>query len=175
MCALTDGDAYNIYCISSNRDHCIGPYSCYGNLQMPLTPTKLLRPRYTPTHTHTYTWFLFTLAHKHLYTNTEFPLYLYHCGPNAIIFFLHLSFFLLPSPSMPLYMSLCSLRWQSQPQTARPQTTHGPFTVGLMHTAHKTGKNFHNLTRSNMIGWLYAKSRSKVTGFFNSLSGNKVV
>ncbi len=118
-----------------------------------------------PRHTHTYTWFLFTLAHKHLYTSTEFPLHLYHFGPNAIIFFLHLSFFLLPSPSMPLYMSLCSLRWQSQPQTARPQTTHGPFTVGLMHTAHKTGKNFHNLARSNMIGWLYAKSRSKVTGF----------
>lgn len=30
----------------------------------------------------------------------------------------------------------------------------------LSHTAHKTGKEFHDLSRSNLIGWLYAISRS---------------
>lgn len=42
-------------------------HSFHGNLQMPLTPTKLLRPRYTPTHTHTHT----LGSYSHLLTNTS--------------------------------------------------------------------------------------------------------
>ncbi len=94
ICALTDGDAYNIYCISSDPDHCIGP-------QLPWKPTDASDSHKAPSaslypDTHIYTWLLFTLAHKHkhLYTSTEFPLHLYHFGPNAIIIFLFFSFHL---------------------------------------------------------------------------------
>lgn len=100
-------------------------HSCHGNLQMHLTPTKLLRPRHIPTHTHT--WFLFTLAqkHKHTDTSTEFPLYLFNFVPNTIfrlrlsLFSFHLPACLCICPYVLLDDSLSLRRHAHRPPTVR--------------------------------------------------------
>jgi len=50
-------------------------------------------------------------------------------------------------------------QWSS-PNLSLRQHTYRPATDPLMHTAHKIGKQFLDLARTYLIGWLYTVSQS---------------